>query len=104
MACAPGYSQCSHAYAGPGLTGTCALRSTGAMQRNLGNLQRLLRIQNTGGTHYAYNYDERRDADLLQRLGQGTAGGFQSWLAAQRGRLRRPDAISGRPWLPMRGA
>src|SRR5208282_1126722 len=56
------------------------------------------------GIHYANDYDERRYADLLQRLGQGTAGSFQPWLAVERGRMGRPDDVSGGSGIPLHRA
>jgi fumarate hydratase class II len=45
--------------------------------------------------HYALDHDQRRNEHLLQGLGHRTAGGLQPRLAALRGRLGRPDVLSG---------
>src|SRR5258708_2964626 len=44
--------------------------------------------------NHGYLHNQRRHADLLQRLGHRAAGGFQPRLAALRGCLRRPDVLS----------
>src|ERR1700733_8111640 len=46
-------------------------------------------ISSVHGNHH----HQGRHADLLQGLGEGTAGRLQPRLASQRGRLRRPDVL-----------
>src|SRR5580692_11613867 len=53
---------------------------------------------------YEHDYDERWHRDLLQGLGQGATCCLQPWLAAERGRMGRPDDLSGRPRISLRRA
>src|SRR4030095_14560551 len=50
---------------------------------------------------HAYDYYAGRHADLLQGLGQWTARRLQPRLAAERGRLGRPDVFSELPRLSL---
>src|SRR5215472_17393793 len=45
-------------------------------------------------TYDEHHHNQGRHADLLQGLGQGTAGGVQSWLATFRRCVRGPDVLS----------
>src|SRR5438128_9811515 len=44
-------------------------------------------------THHEHDHDQGRHADPLRRLGERTTRGLQSWLAALRRRVRRPDVL-----------
>src|SRR2546422_3861738 len=50
---------------------------------------------------YVNDHHPGRHRDLLQGLGNRPAGGLQPRVAPERGRLGGPDALSGRPRVPL---
>src|SRR5258706_10638013 len=59
----------------------------------------LIYLNATKERTYGDYYHEGRNTDLLQGLGHGTTDRFLSRLAADRGRLGRPDAVLRAAWL-----
>ena len=67
-------------------------------------LLRRLRRSNSKEDPHEHDHDERRNGDLLQGLGQGTARRLQSRLAALGGRLGSADVLPRRARLPVHRA
>jgi hypothetical protein len=63
--------------------------------KNSGNLNPNSPAYKQKETNHEYDNDERRHANLLQRLGNRAAGSIQPWLAALFGQLGSTDDVSG---------